>query len=226
MKIDPQKATICLVDFGSNDRLPPVLWQDKLISNNSPILMYQSGQGLLYVARTAAKDLDTSWADPSTHSGNRNLALLSTIAINYSFCAELFLKGLLLVTQGGYSRGHKLGTLYDGLDSKLQETFELTIQESIQTNTLGRFALIKANPAEAVNLSFKYPQLPSIKYFLGEHQSPFVDWRYYFEFRGNAEPLMFDLRFMDCFVEVLFEELGQFKNGDTGETLSGRPLSS
>lgn len=218
MEINPKKATICITDLDNPSTCPPVIHQDYLIDNTSPILIYQSAQGLLYIANKTAQETVINWSDPKTHSGNKNLALLSTTAINYSFSAELFLKGILLMENGNYKRGHNLKELFLDLKKETQSELEAMVDKLKLNNPdnvrLRCLVIVKSKPNEKFETKIEYPKIPSISEFLVEHKSPFVNWRYYFEFNVGLQHMFFDLRFMDCFTKALFEKLGNIRHGD------------
>jgi HEPN domain-containing protein len=223
MDLDPSKATFCLFDMEKDPKIPIVLHQHKLVSNNSPISMYQSGQGLLYVARNTTIELTENWSNSETHKGIKNFAFLSTAAINYSFAAELFLKGIMLMSKGNYNKGHNLKQLFHDLNEDIKTELESLVQSLVLQNNFKKFVLVKSKPEEKFEIHWKYKKSPSIIEFLEEHEKPFVEWRYYFEFSGEAKTMIYDLQFMDSFVVALFEKLGTFEDGN-GARISGETI--
>jgi hypothetical protein len=223
MDINPTKATFLLASLHSvPEDSNIVLHQDDVINNLSPTLMFQTVQSMAYIGRKTASELSDEWRS-GNHSGNRNLGLLAGTAMNYSFAAELGLKGILLMTQGGFNQIHRLDKLFNKLSDDIKEELETSTQESLRNlvnlDIFDTYIMVKSKPNAKFEINFKYSRVPTINQFLDEHNSPFVNWRYFFQFgQDDVQTIYFDIVFMDSFLVALVKKFGSYPNTD------GKPL--
>ena len=135
---------------------------------------------------------------------------LPVSVINFNFAAELYLKGLHLLTTKQEKSGHEIWKLYKDLPIEIKIRIEEKYDEFVLSDKeeLGdyeaKFIINKIDPIIVRDSN-------SLKNMLILHNKSFEEWRYLYE---NRKSIIFKYNFnqMNCFIKSLIIVINKIQN--------------
>ncbi len=135
---------------------------------------------------------------------------LPVSVINFNFAAELYLKGLHLLTTKQERSGHEIWKLFKDLPTEIKIQIEEKYDDLVLSDNkeLGEYsAKFIINKLEPKTLR----ESSSLKDMLLLHNKSFEEWRYLYE---NRKSIMFKYNFnqMNCFIKSLIITINKIQS--------------
>jgi HEPN domain-containing protein len=170
-----------------------------------PDFLFHSAMGFYDVARNCANNIKKD----TTITGFQRLA---PAAVNFCFTAELFLKGLLLLTNPKQIRGHFLMDLFQKLPEatkvQIEVRYEYHQKDDKEKNDLGAYKMsVSKNKSER---EFDKPDNITLEHLLKSHNKGFENWRYLHEINDNGYVYDIDFKSLNCFIKALIDTINSF----------------
>jgi hypothetical protein len=135
-------------------------------------------------------------------------------AVNMTFAAELFLKGLHLIVSKEQIKGHYLNSLFNKLPEDIQDKIEKRFnfhreqQKQSKELTAYKFVVSRMNGDKKDAI---YSDSNSLKQFLSSHDKGFENWRYLHEIGEDGYTYNINFNLLDCFLKAIIDEINTYQ---------------
>lgn len=138
-------------------------------------------------------------------------------AVNMSFAAELFLKGVHLIIGKKAIKGHELFELYEELpleiQTKIDKRFKYHLENNHEAKLLPAHKLVVSR-AISKKESQNHQSKNNLKEFLKIHNLTFQNWRYIHEIKNDGYTYDIDFQTMDSLIKSLIDFINSNPKND------------
>ena len=130
-------------------------------------------------------------------------------AVNMSFAAKLFLKGIHLIDNNISIKSHELLELYEKrpieIQTKIENRFKYHLKNNDEAKLLPAHKLVVSKVVSKNENQNNESKSKNLKEFLKVHNLTFQNWRYVHEIKNDGYTYDIDFQTMDSFIKSLID---------------------
>jgi hypothetical protein len=177
-------------------------------SGYSTDLLLHSAKGFLDIGYHLARE-------GKNDNGIKGLQRLAASVVNFSFAAELFLKGLIFIIKDKPSKTHKLDLLFESLPSDIKSEIESNFQEERENldENLSAYKAVSVK-GEGNESTSEKTEILNVKDLLILHNNSFQHWRYIYEVPHEGYQYEYNFQLMHAFLKVIIDKINQIRQAN------------
>jgi hypothetical protein len=173
-----------------------------------PDLLFHMAQGFYDIAINCAYNV-------SKDTDITGFQRIAPGAVNMTFTAELLLKGLILLIEKKYPKGHSLKSLFEELSEIVRKQIEKMYKDYYEKDRhnkdLGAFKIVVAKENKEKDKK-PHADNDTLEQLLTTHDKGFENWRYLHEINHEGYTYEIDFNSLNCFIKAVVDTINSQPN--------------